>query len=264
MPGDQIIQYDEQPIDGKNWTGIRDSRENETHRFTVIRLSEVKPITLSITKKKYNLPTVEYSLVSGHIGYIAIRDFFTNVADETDRAMTELYKQGADSWVLDVRDNPGGVNVEQLAGRFLASSEIIGYTIDRKHREPVKVSNDLVGGTNNGRVFSPQLPLVLLINEASASSSEIFALAVRDFQLGKLIGTTTAGALGHTAAYPLGDGTAISVTVDEYESHSGQKLNGLGVPPDITIKMNIEDLVTGRDPQLKAATDYLEKLMAKK
>jgi carboxyl-terminal processing protease len=263
-PGDQITQYDNQPIDDKNWTLIRDAKENETHKFALARPGEYKPVTLNITKRKYSLPTVEFHLIDGHIGYIAIRDFFTNVGDETDRAMNELRQQGADSWILDVRDNPGGVNVEQVMGRFVNNGEIMGYTIDRKHREPVKVNGDLTGGPNKGKPFAPLLPMVLLMNAESASSSEILALGVRDFQLGPLIGVKTSGALGHTAAYPLGDGSAISVTVDEYEAKNGERVNNIGVTPDIEVKMSIQDLVAGRDPQLKAGTDYLEKLMAKK
>jgi carboxyl-terminal processing protease len=263
-PGDQLLQYDNQQLTAANWPMIRDAQENETHRFILARPGETKPITVSITKKKYSLPTVEYRMINGHIGYIAIRDFFTNVADETDRAMTELSKQGANSWVLDVRDNPGGVSVEQVVGRFVQGGEVMGYTVDRKQRQPVKVSNELVGGANNGRPMSPQLPLALLMNEGSASSSEILALAVHEFQLGPLIGGKTAGALGHTQAYELGDGTAISVSVDMYESRNGEKLNGIGVSPDIEVKMSVQDLVTGRDPQLKAATDYLEKFLAKR
>ena len=263
-PGDQIAQYDNQPIDDKNWTLIRNAKENETHKFLLIRPGEFRPVTISITKRKYSLPTVEFHLIDGHIGYIAIRDFFTNVGDETDRAMNELRKQGADSWILDVRDNPGGVNVEQVMGRFVNNGEIMGYTIDRKHREPVKVNGDLTGGPNKGKPFAPLLPLALLMNAESASSSEILALGVRDFQLGPLIGVKTSGALGHTAAYPLGDGSAISVTVDEYEAKNGERVNNIGVTPDIEVKMSIQDLVAGRDPQLKAGTDYLEKLIAKK
>ncbi len=263
-PGDQIVKYDEQPIDDKNWTIIRNAKENETHTFLFGRPGEAGPVTLKIVKKKYTLPTVEYRMINGHIGYVAVRDFFLNVADETDRAMTELRKQGADSWLIDLRENPGGVNVEQEVGRFVAGGEVMGYNSDRKNREAMKVSNDLAAGPNKGKPFSPQLPLVVLIDDVSASSSEMFALAVRDFKLGTLIGVKTAGALGHTAAYPLGDGSAISVTVDEYESRGGTKANGIGVTPDVTVERTIQDLVSNRDPQLTSGVEYLEKQLAKK
>ncbi len=264
MPGDQIVQYDDLAITDKNWTIIRTAKENETHKFTLARTGKSQPVVLEITKKKYTLPTVEYRMINGHIGLIAVRDFFLNVADETDRAMVELRKQGADSWIIDLRENPGGINVEQLVGRFVAGGEIMGYNADRKNRDPMKVSNDLTSGPDKGKPLSPLLPMAVLIDEGSASSSEMFALAAHDFKLGPLIGTKTAGALGHTAAYPLGDGSAISVTVDEYESRDGAKVNGTGVTPDTIIERSIQDLISGRDQQLAAGVEYLDKLLAKK
>lgn len=262
--GDLLVQYDDSLITDKTWSIIKNALENETHTFVVSRPSSPQPITLKITKGSYTLPTVEYQLINNHIGYIAIRDFFLNVADETDKAMIELKKQGADSWIIDVRENPGGINVEQVTGRFVAGGEIMGYNSSRTSRDPMKVNNDLQNSPNKGKPFSPLLPLTLLMDDVSASSSEMLALAVRDFNLGPLIGVKTAGALGHTAAYPLGDGSAISVTVDEYESRNGEKVNGLGVTPDMTVERTIDDLVSGSDPQLKAGVEYLEKLVAKK
>jgi carboxyl-terminal processing protease len=262
--GDQIVSYDGTLINDKTWSLIKSAQENEAHTFVLARSGSAQPVTVQVTKGSYTLPTVEYRLINGHIGYIAIRDFFLNVADETDKAMTELRKQGADSWILDVRENPGGINVEQVTGRFVAGGEVMGYNTNRTSHDPMKVSNDLQDSPNKGKPFSPLLPLVLLQDDVSASSSEMLALAVRDFKLGPLIGVKTAGALGHTAAYPLGDGSAISVTVDVYESRGGEKVNGIGVTPDITVERTIDDIVAGRDPQLSAGVDYLEKLVAKK
>lgn len=261
--GDQIVEYDSTPITDKSWSIIKNAAENEAHTFVLAR-SGSQTIKVKVTKGTYTLPTVEYRLINGHIGYIAIRDFFLNVADETDKAMIELRKQGADSWILDVRENPGGINVEQVTGRFVAGGEIMGYNTNRQNRDPMKVNNDLQDSPNKGKPFSPLLPLTLLQDDVSASSSEMLALAVRDFKLGPVIGVKSAGALGHTAAYPLGDGSAISVTVDEYESKGGEKVNGVGVTPDITVERTIDDIVAGRDPQLAAGVDYLEKVVAKK
>ena len=262
--GDLLVQYDDNLVTDKSWVIIKNAKENEAHTFILSRPSSPTPITVKATKGSYTLPTLEYRMINNHIGYIAIRDFFLNVADESDKAMIELRKQGADSWILDVRENPGGINVEQVTGRFVAGGEIMGYNTNRQSRDEMKVNNDLQSSPNKGKPFTPLLPLTLLMDDISASSSEMLALAVRDFKLGPLIGVKTAGALGHTAAYPLGDGSAISVTVDEYESRGGEKVNGKGVIPDMTVERTIDDLVTGRDPQLKAGVEYLEKLVAKK
>lgn len=262
--GDKLVAYDGTPISGKNWQIIRDAKENETHQFSIERLNQPQTIVISVPKQKYVIPTVEYRMINGHTGYVAIREFFTNVAEETNKALVDLQKQGADSWIIDVRNNPGGVNVDQVVGRFVQGGEIMGYNIDRRHRDPLKVTNDGVTGEYKGKPFTPLLPMVLLINDNSASSSEILAEAVRDFKLGTLVGTKTAGALGHTAAYPIGDGSAISVTLDEYESKGGARLNGIGVSPDVQVDLSIADLVANRDLQLNAAIEQLEKTLAKK
>lgn len=209
------------------------------------------------------MPTVEYRMINKNIGYIAIRDFFTNVANETDKAMSDLYKQGARGWIIDVRDNPGGVNAEEVVGRFVNGGEIMGYDNNRKEHLEDKVSNNGVTGADKGKPFAPLLPLVLLVDEGSASSSEILAIAVRDFKLGTIVGQKTAGALGHTAAYGLGDDTAITVTVDEYVGVKGEKDNGVGVSPDITVSITPDDYANNRDPQLVAAVVEIQKNMSK-
>lgn len=262
--GDQLVRYDDLILNDKNRQDIRAAKENESHTFIISRPDQSSPLTITITKKRYVIPTVEYRLINGHVGYVAIREFFTNVAEETNKALVDLRSQGADSWIIDVRDDPGGVAVDQVVGRFVQGGEIMGYNNNRKEREPLRVSNDGVTGEFKGKPFTPGLPMVILINENSASSSEILALAVRDFNLGTVVGVKTDGALGHTAAFALGDGTAISVTLDEYESKSGIKNNGIGVTPDLTVERTMADLVAGRDPQLKAGVEQLEKVLARK
>lgn len=261
-PGDEIIGFDGDTNPNQIKTTVLDASANLTHTFTIKRPNVEQPLTFKIVKGQYTLPTVEYRLINKNIGYIAIRDFFTNVAEETDKAMRDLYSQGAREWIIDVRDDPGGVDAEEVVGRFVKGDQIMGYTKNRKDQQPDKVSNDGVDGPDKGQPFSPVLPMTVLVNEDSASSSEIFALAMRDFNVGELIGETTAGALGHTEAFALGDGTAISVTVDEYLSAKKEELNGVGVTPDIIVPLSIDDLASGSDPQLVAAVSYLDKTPA--
>ena len=262
--GDQIVEFDGESATPQSRNTIRASESGSTHTFIVKRPGQTQPLSIKATKGTYTMPTVEYRLINNHIGYIAIRNFFTNVANETDKAMSELYKQGANCWIFDVRDDPGGVDAEQIAGRFIKGGEIIGYNNSRNESQPDKATNDGITGPDNGKPFNVQLPLVLLVNEGSASSSEIFALVVHDFNLGTIVGDKTAGALGHTAAYPLGDGTAVTITVDEYVSAKQEKLNGLGLTPDIVVPLSMSDLANNQDPQLLAAVNEVEKNVATK
>lgn len=261
--GDEIVKFDGIPTTTDTKNDIRATVENSIHTFIINRPGQSQLLTIKVTKAKYTMPTVEYRLINNHIGYIAIRDFFTNVASETDKAMSELYKQGANSWIIDVRDDPGGVDAEEVVGRFVKGDQVMGYDINRKDKINDKVSNSGINGPDNGKPFSPQLPVVMLVNENSASSSEIVALAVRDFKLGPLVGEKTIGALGHTEAFQLGDETAISVTVDEYVSVKQEKLNGVGVTPDVIVPISMNDLASNRDPQLVAAVNEVEKKLAK-
>lgn len=262
--GDQIAAYDDVMLSTKNWQIVRDAKENENHKFTIQRIGESNLLFINVVKARYNMPTVEYRMVNANIGYIAIRDFFKNVADETDQAMRDLYAKGAVAWIIDVRGNPGGINFDQLAGRFLENGQVIGYDYDRTNRSEVRVSNGGTTGNNKGKAFSPLLPIAVLIDDGSASASEIFALTMRDYKLGSLIGTRSAGALGYTQEFQLGDGTSISVTIREYESKGGEKLNGLGIEPEIKVDLTVEDLAMGRDPQLGAGVSYLQKSLANK
>lgn len=261
--GDQIVKFDDGIANPKSRTTIRASLQGSTHTFVVKRPGQSQTLTIRATKGEYTMPTVEYRMINNTIGYIAIRDFFTNVASETDKAMRDLYKQGAKGWIIDVRDNPGGVNAEEIVGRFVKGGEIMGYNNNRKQHQEDKVSNDGLSGADNGKPFAPLLPLVLLVDEGSASSSEILALAIRDFKLGTIIGQKTSGALGHTAAYSLGDDTAITVTVDEYVAVKGERDNGVGVSPDITVAITPDDYANNRDPQLVAAVSEIQKNMSK-
>jgi carboxyl-terminal processing protease len=263
-PGDEIVKYNDTGITYQNWSIVRSAKENETATFTVIRKGSAQPVEIKATKRKYTIPTVEYKMLDNNIGYIRINQFFLNVAGETDKAMRDLFDKGAKAWIIDVRDNPGGWHVERVTGRFVEGGEVMGWNYDRNGKREQKVSNAGVTGDRNNQPFKPVLPVAILVNQGSASSSEMLALAIKDFGIGTIIGEKTAGALGHTSAYPLGDGTAIGVTLDEYESRGGTKANGVGVQPDIEVKRTSDDYVNGRDPQLDAAIKQVEKDLAQK
>ena len=109
--------------------------------------------------------------------------------------MRELYQQGATAWIIDVRGNPGGVNFDEVAGRFIQGGQVIGYDYNRTSRNEVRANNGGISGSNRGKPFSPELPFTVLIDEGSASASEIVALAIRDYKLGPIIGSKSAGAL---------------------------------------------------------------------
>jgi carboxyl-terminal processing protease len=138
-----------------------------------------------------------------------------------------------------------------VAGRFVANGTVLGKFTNRGKSSTIKARSE-------GKQVSPLLPLVVLIDRNSASASEIFSLAVKDFQAGTLVGGKSIGAIGTVAYWPLGDGTSIGVTASVYETAKGEKLNGTGITPDVSVARTTEDILNGRDPQLEAAVKQLE------
>jgi predicted small secreted protein len=95
--GDQLVAYDDQPLNSKNWQIVREAKENESHKFTIKRLGEPKLLEINVVKGRYNMPVVEYRMINGNIGYIAIRDFFKNVTGEF--ATVHFYNQSKEKGI---------------------------------------------------------------------------------------------------------------------------------------------------------------------
>jgi carboxyl-terminal processing protease len=230
---------------------LSDATEGQSYTFVFQPLGGGPPVTRTIEYKRYNVPTVEWQLLQSHIGFITINVFHLDVAPRLDAALAALKAQGADSLVLDLRYNGGGYNFDKVAGRFVADGTLLGKFVNRSGTFPVKARSE-------GKQVTPPLPLVVLIDRNTASASEIFSLAIRDFQAGTLVGGQSIGAIGTVAYWPLGDGTSLGVTAAVYQTAKGEKLNGVGIQPDIAVTRTTEDILNGRDPQLEAAVKQLE------
>ena len=257
--GDKVLTFNGKDINKDNWrTTVKLAPEGGQGVFVVERIGAGQ-VTITATKKQYTLVSVESRVLNGHIGYIIIHNFLTNVTTEFDRALKDLRDKGVDSWIVDVRDDPGGYQYANIAARFVPPGSTIGYTVNRTGRKEVKAD----AGNVKDLPSQPKLPLVVLLNDSSYSSSEIFSMAVRDYKLGTLIGTRSGGALGETLPYELRDGWAIYVTLDEYEGKNGDKYNNIGVPPDIEVKNTTDDLANNRDPQLDTAITQVSRMAQK-
>lgn len=249
--GDRLIQFEGAVVNSTNFANLSNATEGRSYDFVFQPLGGSPPVTRKIEYKRYNVPTAEWHLVNSHIGFITLNAFHLDVATRLDEAIAALKEQGADSLVLDLRYNGGGYNFDKVAGRFVSDGTVLGKFVNRTGAFPVKARSE-------GKQVTPPLPLVVLIDRNSASASEIFSLAIRDFQAGTLLGGRSAGAIGTVAYWPLGDGTSLGVTAAVYETARGEKLNGSGITPDIAVTRTTEDILNGRDPQLEAAVKQLE------
>lgn len=186
------------------------------------------------------------------IGYLRLTQFNANAAMELAHAITSLEKKGAAAYILDLRNNPGGLLQSgiEIARLWLNSGTIV-YTVNRQ------------GIENSFESFGPALtddPLVILVNQGTASASEILAGALQDNGRATLVGETTFGKGLIQSLFELSDGSGLAVTIAKYETPKHRDINKLGIQPDqeiATESISRTQIATAEDPQYQAALDLL-------
>lgn len=212
---------------------------------------------LNITREIIRLQSVKSGVIQEDIGYIRLTAFDNLTYDDFMKALVDLQSRNVKGIVLDLRSNPGGLlNVSvDIADELLGEGTVV-YTEDKYERRQYEESDSKM----------VDLPLVVLVNEGSASASEILAGAIRDLDRGTLIGTTTFGKGLVQRIRDLPDGSGIKVTVSEYFTPNGINIHGTGIEPDVVVELN-EDVegigldYLDQDNQLQKALEVLrEKL----
>ncbi|MBC6471868.1 MAG: S41 family peptidase [Hormoscilla sp. GM102CHS1] len=218
---------------------------------------------VEVTRAKIEVPAVNYALKEeGHlrIGYIRLSDFSSHAAEQMEGSISDLQEQQVDGFVLDLRGNPGGLLQASIEiARMWMDKGAIVSTIDRDgNREALQA---------NGKALT-KLPLAVLVNGNSASSSEILTGALQDHKRAQVIGTQTFGKALVQAVHTLSDGSGLAVTVAHYYTPKGTDISQTGIIPDIEIKMtdkqlrrllrNPKLLATQQDPQYARAIATLK------
>lgn len=212
-----------------------------------------EPIEIKIVRDVITVPSVKSSMKENGIGYIQLTQFGSDTVAKLQQAAADLKAQGATKVILDLRNNPGGY----LDGAVDVSSQFLpdGKTVVEERRQGRTVER--LQTTGGGQLVG--LPLVVLINEGSASASEIVAGALRDNKAGQLLGEKSFGKGSVQEVIKLGDGAELKVTVAHWFTPSGQGIDKVGIKPDIEVKLEQADLNAGRDPQLERAIQELSK-----
>ncbi|MEB3220364.1 MAG: S41 family peptidase [Nostocales cyanobacterium 94392] len=261
-------------IDGKSTKGM-DTNEAVTLirgqpgskvRLTISRNG--KETDYLITRAKIEIHPVEYSqkqTPGGNIGYIRLKQFSANASKEMRDAIRALEKKNVDGYILDLRNNPGGLLFSsiEIARMWLKDGTIVS-TIDRKGLVEKE--------TANGRSLTEK-PLVVLVDQGSASASEILSGALRDNKRAVLVGSKTFGKGLVQSVRPLDDGSGVAVTIAKYQTPSGVDINKSGIQPDVKVDLNDEQrqslwlkerdkLATLQDPQFAKAVEELRKTIA--
>ena len=183
---------------------------------------------LTLTRKSLEIKTVDSQMLDNNTGYIRITEFVQTTTGQFETALNDLKEQGMTSLIVDLRSNPGGLvsSVTDILQNIIPKGMIV-YTEDKYNNKKEYLS------TGDKQL---DMPLVVLVNENSASASEIFAGAVKDRQCGTLIGTTTFGKGIVQGIQNLSDGSGAKLTTSRYYTPNGVCIQGKGIEPDITLE----------------------------
>jgi len=201
--------------------------------LTVLRESDYKIYEFDIVREVIHIQDVKDAhLLEEGIGYVRLVEFREDSYDQLRKALQGLREQGAENLVLDLRNNPGGLlnSAIKTSELFLPAGKVI---VSTKGRHP---EQDMVSTSHNGKDGFGEWPLVVLINEGSASGSEIVAGAIQDNKRGVVLGTKSFGKGSVQSVIPLPDGSGLRLTTSRYFTPSGVCIHDIGITPDIVIE----------------------------
>ena len=233
---------------------IRENKD-KTIVLTVLRENEDSSREISVDVTDVELPSVSGEMLDESTGYIQITQFTGVTPQQYKDTFAELKDKGMERLVIDLRDNPGGLltSVCDILREILPEGLIV-YTEDKygnREEETCDGKNKL------------DMPLAVLVNENSASASEIFAGAVQDHGVGTIVGTTTYGKGVVQELRQLSDGSAVKLTVSNYYTPNGNSINKVGIKPDVEVRLesvllNKDEITHEEDNQLQKALNVIE------
>lgn len=244
-------------IDGEELTGDIQSavakikgEEGSTVLLTVLRGKDKEEIELQAKRGVVQTQTVEHKMLADQIGYIQISEFATVTYAQFEEALKDLQSQGMQRMVIDLRGNLGGnlVTTCEILDLLLPKGLIV-YTEDKYGNKEEYTSDD---------EHQISIPLVVLVDGNSASASEIFAGAVQDHNVGKVVGTNTYGKGVVQKIYKLSDDTRLKLTVSEYFTPNGRSIDGKGITPDVEAEYGANETDESIDNQLEKAVEVVK------
>lgn len=259
LPGDIIYKVEDKEVTGVDLTDVTrrmKGPEGTEVNVSIVREGVTDPIELTLTRKKIEVPTIEYEMLEDDLGYIEIVQFDEVTIEQFSDAIDDLESKGAKGLVIDVRNNPGGLlgSVVAMIDRIIDKGLVV-YTEDKD------------GNREEDAAFDKNeynKPIVILINENSASASEIFAGTLQDYDKAIVVGETSFGKGIVQQVVPISDGTAVKLTISKYYTPKGRNIHGEGITPDVKVELSEElkkEIVIPKDKdnQLKKAIEVLEK-----
>lgn len=218
--------------------------------LTVLRGEDAEEITVTATRDTVEAQTVKYEMLEGQTGYLSVSEFDSVTYAQYEEAMNELADQGMTGLIVDLRNNPGGNlnTVCEMLDLVLPKGTIV-YTEDKDGKRETATSDD---------EHQINVPMVVLVNGNSASASEIYAGAIQDYGIGKIVGTQTYGKGVVQQIFDLGDGTSVKLTIAEYFTPNGRNIDGEGITPDVEVEYEADENNPEADNQLEKALEVMK------
>lgn len=257
QPGDYIIKINDVEYTGEQMTEASNKikgEEGSTVKLEILRENET--LTYEIKRENIKVNPVEGKVLENNIGYIAFSSFDQETAEDFKNKYEELSKQGIKSLIVDLRNNGGGiVSVAlEIADYFTPKDSVLLYEVDKNNNEEIEKSK-------NDPIIN--MPVIILTNENTASSSEILAGALQDLGIAKIVGTKTYGKGVIQEVLSLPDGSGIKITSEKYLTPNKREINKVGIQPDVEVELpetvtNILNVEEKDDTQLQKAIEMLK------
>lgn len=252
--GDQIIK-----VDGEDMTGVDGSLvlrkvlgpAGSQVTLTIYRKGENKPFDVTLTRAKITLKSVESKMLDNNIAYIQLNTFGETTTNDLKDALKKLMAQKPKGMILDLRNNGGGYlkTAIEVVSQFVPK----GVVMYEQYGDGTKQTYNAMSGG-----LATEIPLVVLVNEGTASASEITAGAIQDYERGTLVGVKTYGKGSVQNWISLqNDQGAVRVTIARWLTPKERQINKVGLSPDVEVKITEEDIKAGKDPQLDKAVEIL-------
>jgi len=240
IPGDLVLQR----ILGPAGTDVTLTIQRDEESFNV-----------TITREHIVVPTVDYEMLDDNIAYIALYNYGDKSTEQFRKALTEVLDQNPDGLIFDLRDNGGGYlnTAIEVVSEFIGE----GVVMYEQYGDGETYTYEAIPGG-----IATEIPLVVLVNEGTASASEITAGAIQDLDRAPLVGVTTYGKGSVQSWIALEDAAGgVRVTIARWLTPDGRQISGEGLTPEYIVEMTEEDDKEGRDPQLEKAIEVLQELL---
>ena len=222
--------------------------------LTIRREGVQEALEFAITRENIVIPSIEADILEDNIAYIRLYTFGEDTASDMRREITRVLEEKPAGLILDLRNNSGGylTSAVDVVSEFIEPNKVVLY------QEYGDGTRQISQSKSGGKALD--IPLVVLVNEGSASASEITAGAIQDYGRGMLVGVTTFGKGLVQSWVPLrGENGAVSVTIAYWLTPNERQIHQQGLEPDVIVEITAEDIEEGRDPQLEKAIELLLK-----